>query len=125
MFHFSMILAIFTKRNKKAYRVRLGCHHCYFTLYCITSMCLISGIMCAVLSAPSNGAVSTGKQEAPYGTVATFTCSPGFTLNGNDKRTCTGSGPRGTWTGSQPSCNGNKHTVHINIYFIFSGPHRF
>ena len=117
MFHFSMILAIFTKKQLIMFVLDATIVHSH----CI--MCLISGIMCAALSAPSNGAVSTGKQEAPYGTVATFTCSPGFTLNGNDKRSCTGSGPRGTWTGSQPSCNGNKHTVPINIYFIFSGTH--
>ena len=36
------------------------------------------------------------------GATATYTCNTGYTLNGNNTRTCQASG---TWTGSDPTCN--------------------
>ena len=83
-------------------------------------MYFVSGIICPTLSAPPNGAVSTGIQQAPYGTVATFTCRRGYLLDGYNKRTCIGSGPRGRWTGTQPSCKGNVHSIRVLTYFKIS-----
>ncbi len=39
-----------------------------------------------------------------YGTVATFSCSPGFSLNGTSTRTC--GTEQGTFSGTTPSCIG-------------------
>ena len=81
-------------------------------------MCFVSGIICPALSAPSNGAVSTGIQQAPHGTVASFTCRRGYLLDGYNKRTCTGSGPRGRWTGTQPSCKGIVNSICVTAHCI-------
>ena len=60
----------------------------------------------------------------PVSTVATYTCDPGYTLNGGTTRTC-GSGER--WSGSDPTCKGwwqyvyNRVTVlskQINSCFL-------
>ncbi len=37
----------------------------------------------------------------PVSTVATYTCNPGFTLDGGTTRTC---GSDGQWNGSAPVC---------------------
>ncbi|XP_064386526.1 sushi, von Willebrand factor type A, EGF and pentraxin domain-containing protein 1-like isoform X2 [Halichondria panicea] len=56
--------------------------------------------------APTNGTVSyTSPVEGgsySYGTVATFTCSTGFSLNGTSTRTC--DTEHGTFSGTTPSC---------------------
>ncbi len=41
-----------------------------------------------------------------FGTIATYICDLGFSLNGNGTRTCTGddSSPIGMWTGDNPTC---------------------
>ncbi|XP_064386046.1 CUB and sushi domain-containing protein 2-like [Halichondria panicea] len=59
---------------------------------------------CSDLTAPSNGMISynTGTTSPrPVGTVATYTCVPGCTLNGGTTRTC---GSDGVWSGSAPTC---------------------
>ena len=38
----------------------------------------------------------------PVDTVATYTCSSGYTLNGGSTRTC----GTGGWSGSTPACEG-------------------
>ncbi|XP_064386521.1 uncharacterized protein LOC135335055 isoform X2 [Halichondria panicea] len=56
--------------------------------------------------APTNGIVSYSSPEEGgsyvYGTVATFSCSPGFSLNGTSTRTC--ETEQGTFSGTTPSC---------------------
>ncbi|XP_064386375.1 sushi, von Willebrand factor type A, EGF and pentraxin domain-containing protein 1-like isoform X2 [Halichondria panicea] len=59
---------------------------------------------CSDLTVPANGMISYNMGTAslrPVNTVATYTCNPGFTLNGGSTRTC-GSG--GSWSGSAPNC---------------------
>ena len=55
--------------------------------------------------APTNGMVSYSSPveggSYVYGTVATFTCSTGFSLDGPLTRTC---GEQGTFSGTIPSC---------------------
>ena len=43
------------------------------------------------------------------GTVATYSCTDGYELVGEEKRTCL---VDGTWTGAEPYCVGMCHTDH-------------
>ncbi len=63
--------------------------------------------------APTNGMVSYSSpvENGSYifGTVATFSCSPGFGLSILEPRTCTGENDgakMGTFSGSDPTCDG-------------------
>ena len=50
---------------------------------------------------PENGQLDLeGVTEA---STATYSCNIGFTLNGDQTRTC---GSDGSWSGSEPSCQG-------------------
>ncbi len=59
---------------------------------------------CSDLIPLSNGMIGYNMGTASLrqvGTVATYTCNPGYTLNGGSTRTCvTG----GIWNGSAPIC---------------------
>ena len=55
---------------------------------------------CPVLSAPANGQVDAAVRI--FGSVATYSCDAGFTLNGEATRTC---GGEGAWSGNAPSCD--------------------
>ena len=61
-----------------------------------------------------NGQISYASDTtAPYdiGTLATYSCDPGFGLNGGvEVRTCSGDGSsvNGIWTGTAPTCEGRK-----------------
>lgn len=54
---------------------------------------------CGELNLLANGNVDV--PSTTYDSVATYTCDDGYTLMGNDKRTCQNSA---MWTGSDPSC---------------------
>jgi len=45
-------------------------------------------------------------------TTATYDCNTGYTLSGNNVRTCQDVGD-GTWTGSDPSCNREYITIVV------------
>ena len=62
---------------------------------------LFTAIDCGGLSRPSNGQISI--PATMLGSMATYSCDPGYTLDGNASRIC---GSDGQWSGSQPSCNG-------------------
>ena len=47
------------------------------------------------------------------GTIATYSCSPGYQLVGGSLRAC---GPSGTWNGTQPSCEGKLYSVSTNYH---------
>ncbi|XP_078616175.1 P-selectin-like [Branchiostoma floridae x Branchiostoma japonicum] len=55
---------------------------------------------CQALTSPTNGAQSP---LAPYyfPATVTFTCNPGYVLNGNETTTCR---PDGSWSNSTPTC---------------------
>ncbi|XP_064386168.1 uncharacterized protein LOC135334780 isoform X2 [Halichondria panicea] len=65
-------------------------------------------ITCSNLPSLTNGNVDYGDagstDNRPVGTVATYTCVPGYTLNGGITRTC---GSDGMWSGSAPVCQLN------------------
>ena len=54
---------------------------------------------CDVLDPPQNGRVNIN--SFTIGSTATYSCFPGFTLVGQDTRTCQANG---VWTGSAPFC---------------------
>ncbi len=62
--------------------------------------------------APTNGMVSYSSPVEGggyvFGTVATFSCSPGFGLSTLETRTCTGTNDAemGTFNGLNPTCDG-------------------
>ena len=52
-----------------------------------------------------------GQDQTLVGATVTYTCNTGYTLNGNDMRTCQASG---AWTGSDPTCDGKYSVLKIN-----------
>ena len=62
-------------------------------------------ITCSDLPALTNGDIDyagAGSSDSrPVDTVATYTCNPGYTLNGYTTRTC---GSDGVWSGDTPMC---------------------
>ena len=70
----------------------------------------VSAVTCSDLIPPPAGVItySGGSPDnRPVGTVATYGCDPGFTLNGGSTRTCQSDG---TWSGPAPTCQGMHHT---------------
>ena len=55
---------------------------------------------CGTLPNPSNGSVSH-TAGTTFGQTATYSCNTGYTLVGNDTRTCQADG---MWSGSEPTC---------------------
>ncbi len=59
---------------------------------------------CSDLTVPANGMISYSMGTVslrPVNTVATYTCTTGYTLNGGTTRTC---GSDGVWSGSPLTC---------------------
>ena len=76
--------------------------HSYVVFYC-------TAIVCPGLSAIVDGSISydpAGTAPFSYNTVATYSCNPGFSLQGSPTRTCTGDGTSvdGMFDGTAPSC---------------------
>ena len=66
---------------------------------------------CPDLTVSANGMISYNMGTAslrPVGTVATYTCDTGYTLNGGSTRTC---GSDGVWSDSDPTCGGNVYKL--------------
>ena len=72
-------------------------------------------ILCSETPALGNGRVSiTPNNDSPYyglGSVATYSCNTGFVLVGQTTRVCDdtngGTVTTGTWSRSEPTCEGN------------------
>lgn len=63
-----------------------------------------TAITCSALPSIANGSISYPSSQN-WGSVATYSCSPGYTLvGGNTTRTCGGVSNPGTWSGSAPTC---------------------
>ncbi len=71
-------------------------------------------LICEGLSPPTNGGYSIeagpNSLSGGLGSVATYTCDPGYALVGHSFRTCEdingGTVTMGTWSGAPPSCQG-------------------
>ena len=58
-----------------------------------------SEVFCEELRDIPNGRVIANSRET--GAVATYTCSPGYALEGSSQRTCGGTG---VWSEEEPTC---------------------
>ncbi len=72
-------------------------------------VCSILNIL--ILTAPDNGNVTYSNQlddgKYIFGTIATYTCSPGYSLRSTENRTCItvdGGGTVGIFSGSESTC---------------------
>ena len=71
-------------------------------------------LSCENLSPPDNGEISVAPGPNPLsrglGSVATYSCDPGYALVGQTTRTCEdtngGTVTTGTWSGTSPYCQG-------------------
>ncbi len=76
------------------------------------SLILHAAITCETLSAPENGTVSYSTDNNnigafSFGTEAYFSCDVGFSLVGNETRTCgDGNMTVGEFNGTTPACEG-------------------
>ncbi len=74
--------------------------------------------------APTNGMVSYSSPVEGggyvFGTVATFSCSPGFGLSTLVTRTCTGTNgaEMGTFNGLSPTCDGEYNNYVESILLL-------
>ena len=61
---------------------------------------------CTFLPDLNNGMViynPQGQDQTLVGATVNYTCNTGYTLSGNNMRTCQASG---AWSGTAPTCNG-------------------
>ena len=70
-----------------------------------------SAITCTRLDVTGVGEISVmyspaGSSNLDFGTTATYSCTPGFKLNGSQSRKCVGDGDStlGMFDGSDPTC---------------------
>ncbi len=85
-----------------------------FFCYRIIAFSYTGALSCEVQSPPTNGGVNVqaGPNSLTYGlgSVATYSCDPGYDLVGQRTRTCQdnngGTVTMGTWSGTSPLCLG-------------------
>ena len=69
-------------------------------------------ITCPSLNSPMNGAITftpgAENSNTGLGSVATYSCYLGYVLVGQTTRVCQNSIGVGVWSGSQPTCQGDK-----------------
>ena len=84
------------------------------TIVLLHFSCNITEIQCFELPAPDNGTVTTASQNNSLnhslGSASTYSCNTGFVLVGQTTRVCEdtngGMVTTGTWSGSEPTCEG-------------------
>ena len=87
----------------------------------MTYMCIIFSVTittCPTLDAPENGMIdcSLGDDGLPTNRdTCTFTCNPGFELNGRKTRTCRTRRGQGTWNGDDNTCTPGIHTTVTDL----------
>ena len=93
-------------------------YNLYFQPSAITCMPLNETGGISVMYSPNS---PTGSNNLDFGTTATYSCTPGFRLNGNQRRECAGDGDStiGIFDGSDPTCEGTLcwrfHTLRIRL----------
>ena len=73
--------------------------HNNFPLTAFLALFLLADVTCGGLPDPDNGVV-TLSDNIP-GSTATYSCNPGYRLEGDSTRTCM---EDGEWSGAPPSC---------------------
>ncbi len=77
---------------------------------------------CPDLTLPGNGMISYNMgtfSPRPVDTVATYTCTTGYTLNGGSTRTC---GSDGVWSGFAPDCQRKWNGLYTVCLLSVSSP---
>ena len=76
-------------------------------------VCVCVCITCHLLSSQNNGTISYNTRAnnasiLAFGVMAAYSCDTGFSLVGNNTRTCTGDGSSttGVLDGEAPTCDG-------------------
>ena len=75
-----------------------------YTMHTLRIQCALPSLValsCNRLDNPQNGRVDLS--GTTVGSIATYTCTPGFQLNGQQTRQCLVSG---SWSGQEPTCDG-------------------
>ena len=60
-------------------------------------------VLCNLLTVPTNGSISYSNDTRDLGTVATYSCDPGYEVMGDMTRTCDSAD---TWSGTDTTCEG-------------------
>ena len=73
--------------------------------------------MCPILPNITNGSVDLSNGTV-VGAIATYSCVPGYILEGDNRRTCQSNGQ---WNGREPFCRSklSKFQVRINNFNCF------
>ncbi|XP_064395137.1 E-selectin-like [Halichondria panicea] len=84
------------------------------------------GITCHLMTSPNNGTISYNTTSNTFSIIhfnetATYKCDPGFSLIGNNSRTCTGDGSSiiGAFDGKTPSCERESMHAFVDGYFSY------
>ena len=91
--------------------VSVSAHSSKYIYTCIFHFIVISVIDCGVLGDPTNGEVLLS--STTFNSAATYSCNTGYTLTGDDMRTCL---QTGLWSGSEPMCTGKWLTGILNMH---------
>ena len=75
---------------------------------------LLSIVDCGTLNDPANGMVSD--HDTNFNSTANYSCNTGYTLTGDDVRTCL---ECGLWSGIEPTCVGEYGVIIIQMYMCF------
>uniref|UniRef100_A0A665VI70 Selectin E n=1 Tax=Echeneis naucrates TaxID=173247 RepID=A0A665VI70_ECHNA len=75
-------------------------------------------VRCPLLDAPENGHINCSDNQPEYTSQCSFTCSQGYTLDGNEQLTCS---HRGNWTGERPVCNVSPSDVTVVASGVAAG----
>lgn len=78
-------------------------------------MFYFTGVSCDPIDIPTNGNYELSNQRY-HGSVATFSCGTGFTLEGNTSQYCVVEpGAGGVWQGTAPTC---KRKYNLCVGFL-------
>ena len=91
-----------------------GLYNGHLIQYYLYTVAPLVSSTCLSLPPPTNGGISYSDQSRSDGTVATYTCNTGYTLNGDSTRAC-GSG---VWSGSAPICQSELNGLCIHCLFV-------
>ena len=95
--------------------IELLCLHCSYKESCTCT--LLAGTICD----PAPGAPANGQQigsGTTVGSIVTYTCNPGYTLQRDNNRTCMANGH---WSGRAPICDRKllrKHMFHYRYNYM-------
>ena len=70
---------------------------------CWVEISTVAVVDCGSLPNPLNGMVEL--ELNTFGSQASYSCMPGYTLQGEEQRTCLSTGE---WSGEEPFCQGNR-----------------